>query len=65
MAKLEYIKIGGKVFSRPKVVIPRKNIGECAFCDIPVYASSGQLIKWLGDRPTHKSCRKGKLRNML
>lgn len=40
-----------------KVFVPRKNIGECPYCKLPVLASEGQAIKYLNDKPTHKKCR--------
>lgn len=36
----------------------RKDIGPCSYCRKPVYASSGQLIKYRNGEPTHKACRK-------
>lgn len=55
---LEFKIENGKMYSReiPKDV--RVSKGECAFCEIPVYVSSGQLLKYFNGKPTHKSCRK-------
>lgn len=47
---------------------PRIDMGNCYFCDEPVYASEGQIIKHVkigvngkfDEYPTHKKCRKGK-----
>ena len=44
---------------------PKESIGNCYFCNEPVYASEGQIIKHLkiivnkeiSEYPTHKSCR--------
>ncbi len=33
-------------------------IGNCPFCGKVVLASPGQLIKYKGENPTHKACRK-------
>lgn len=58
----------GKLYQRTRQSVERTNIGECPFCDIPVYVSSGQLITTFNGKPTHKICRKeyeksGKLRS--
>ena len=40
----------------------RYNGGKCYFCDLSVYCSDGQLIKFIlknnKEYPTHKLCRK-------
>jgi hypothetical protein len=47
----------------PKPGLNKKNVGNCMFCELPVYVSQGQLLVYLTDKfgvqhPTHKSCRK-------
>lgn len=44
------------MMSQPTFV-PRKQMGRCYFCDIPVFVSEGQLLKYYKGQPTHKSCR--------
>lgn len=39
-------------------VLPRKNVGNCPYCDIPVYVSEGQLLVYKNGQPTHRYCRK-------
>ena len=44
-----------------KAIVPvdvRTVAGLCPFCNKEVYVSSGQLLKYLGNKPTHKICRK-------
>ncbi len=48
----------GIVYKEERQNIPRKQVGKCYWCDIPVFVSQGQLLKWYKGQPTHKSCRK-------
>lgn len=56
--KLEFKVENGKLYKQEVPKDIRKNVGECPFCNIPVYVSSGQLLKYLNNQPTHKKCRK-------
>ncbi len=62
------VSIDGKTYLVPKEILPKgrhREIGNCPFCGLPVYASEGQAIKWKtihypsGKKsfPTHKKCR--------
>lgn len=35
-----------------------QEVGPCYFCNLPVFASPGQMIKKIKDKYTHKVCRK-------
>ncbi len=48
----------GKLYSAEVEKDVRKNGGDCYFCGKPVYISSGQLLKHIKGKPTHKPCRK-------
>lgn len=50
------VENGMLMMSQPPL-LPRKQIGRCYFCDIPVFVSEGQLLKYYKGQPTHKSCR--------
>lgn len=47
----------GKLMVGERPFLPRKQVGKCYFCDIPVFVSEGQLLKYYKGQPTHKSCR--------
>lgn len=48
----------GKLLVGERPVDIRTDGGNCPFCDLPVYVSSGQLVKYFNNQPTHKQCRK-------
>lgn len=58
MLKKQFKIENGKLYESeiPKDI--RKDVGNCPFCDKPVYVSSGQLLKYMNSSPVHKKCRK-------
>ena len=54
---LQFKTENGKLYSSiiPKDV--RKDVGNCPYCELPVYVASGQLLKYKNNQPTHKKCR--------
>lgn len=50
----------GILYKGKQEPLKRMNGGDCAHCGEPVWVSSGQALKHLGGKPTHKLCRKQK-----
>lgn len=56
--KTIYKHENGKLYKAEVEETPRTLAGECYFCKQPVYVSEGQLLNYINNKPTHKSCRK-------
>lgn len=56
--KIESKIENGKLYIREVPKDIRKEVGGCFYCREPVYVSSGQLLNYKGNSPTHKKCRK-------
>lgn len=49
----------GKLLMAERAPLKRVDAGNCPYCELPVYISEGQLLKYLNGNPTHKKCRTG------
>ncbi len=56
--KFAYKVENGVLYKAEIPKVPRINKGPCYYCELPVYVSEGQLLKFVFNKPTHKKCRK-------